>query len=67
MQNFKKLQVWEKSHDLTLKIYGVTSQFPREEIYGLTTKFVERVRRFRQTLPKVVEEQALLTSRVSFR
>jgi four helix bundle protein len=38
MQDFRKLQVWRKSHDLALRIYDVTSQFPREEIYGLTTQ-----------------------------
>jgi len=31
MQNFRKLQVWEKSHNLTLRVYELTSQFPREE------------------------------------
>jgi four helix bundle protein len=36
MQDFRKLQVWRESHDLALRIYHVTSQFPREEIYGLT-------------------------------
>ena len=38
MQNFRKLQVWEKSHNLTLRIYRLTSKFPREEIYGLTSQ-----------------------------
>jgi four helix bundle protein len=52
MQNFKKLQVWEKSHDLTLKIYGVTSQFPREEIYGLTSQ----IRRACASIPTNIAE-----------
>ena len=38
MRDFRKLQVWEKSHHLTLSIYKFTSQFPREEIYGLTSQ-----------------------------
>ncbi len=38
MQDFRKLQVWEKSHNLTLRIYRLTSKFPREEIYGLTSQ-----------------------------
>ena len=38
MRDFRKLQVWGKSHDLTLRIYEGTSQFPREEIYGLTNQ-----------------------------
>ncbi|MYH81973.1 four helix bundle protein [Candidatus Poribacteria bacterium] len=52
MQSFKKLQVWEKSHDLTLKIYGVTSHFPREEIYGLTSQ----IRRACASIPTNIAE-----------
>ena len=52
MQSFKKLQVWEKSHDLTLKIYGVTSHFPREEIYGLTSQ----IRRASASIPTNIAE-----------
>ncbi|MDE0011505.1 MAG: four helix bundle protein [Candidatus Poribacteria bacterium] len=38
MQNFRNLEVWKKSHALTLKVYESTAQFPREEIYGLTSQ-----------------------------
>jgi four helix bundle protein len=38
MKDFRKLLVWEKAHKLTQDIYGVTSQFPREELYGLTSQ-----------------------------
>ena len=38
MRDFRKLQVWAISHDLTLRVYELTSQFPREEIYGLTNQ-----------------------------
>ncbi|HEX2981676.1 MAG TPA: four helix bundle protein [Anaerolineaceae bacterium] len=36
MQNFQELVVWQKAHELTLAIYQVSRQFPREEVYGLT-------------------------------
>jgi four helix bundle protein len=36
MQDFRKLKVWEKSHQLTLEIYRTTQSFPKEELYGLT-------------------------------
>ena len=52
MQNFRKLQVWEKSHNLTLKIYKLTSQFPREEIYGLTSQ----IRRACASIPTNIAE-----------
>ncbi len=38
MQDYKKLKVWEKSHQLTLAIYKVTASFPREEVYGLSSQ-----------------------------
>jgi len=38
MKDFRSLRVWEKSHKLTLDIYRVTSSFPREETYGLTSQ-----------------------------
>ena len=52
MQDFKKLKVWKKSHDLTLRIYELTSQFPREEIYGLTSQ----IRRSCASIPTNIAE-----------
>jgi four helix bundle protein len=36
MQDFRDLQVWQRTHELTLACYRSTRQFPREEINGLT-------------------------------
>ncbi|SPF39344.1 S23 ribosomal protein (fragment) [Candidatus Sulfotelmatobacter kueseliae] len=38
MEDFKNLKVWVKAHELTLAIYQSTCQFPKEEIYGLTSQ-----------------------------
>ncbi len=38
MKNFYDMQVWQKSHDLTLKIYQATSSFPAHELYSLTSQ-----------------------------
>ncbi|MDE0556262.1 MAG: four helix bundle protein [Candidatus Poribacteria bacterium] len=38
MRDFRNWQVWEESHNFTLSIYKFTSQFPREEMYGLTSQ-----------------------------
>ncbi len=35
MQDFKKLKVWKKAHDLTLSIYSATRLFPADEVFGL--------------------------------
>ncbi len=52
MQDFRKLQVWKKSHDLTLRVYEVTVQFPRIEIYGLTSQ----IRRACASIPTNIAE-----------
>ena len=38
MQDFRDLKGWEKSHQFVLSVYGATSSFPREEMYGLTSQ-----------------------------
>src|SRR3989304_2446482 len=38
MQDFKTLKVWQAAHRLTLDVYRVTRQYPREELYGLTSQ-----------------------------
>lgn len=38
MKDFRNLRVWEEAHQLTLKIYRATKQFPREELYGLISQ-----------------------------
>ena len=52
MQDFRKLQVWHRSHDLTLRLYELTSQFPREEVYGLTNQ----IRRACASIPTNIAE-----------
>ena len=38
MKDFRKLEVWEKSHRLTLEVYKATATFPKDELYGLTSQ-----------------------------
>ena len=39
-KSFRDLIVWQKSHQFVLAVYRITrSDFPREEIYGLTAQF----------------------------
>jgi len=39
-KSFKDLIVWQKSHQFVLAVYTITrSDFPREEMYGLTSQF----------------------------
>jgi len=52
MRNFRKQQVWAKSHRLTLKVYKITATFPREELYGLTSQ----IRRACASIPANIAE-----------
>ena len=38
MKDFHKLKVWERAHHLTLKVYQLSQDFPKEEVYGLTSQ-----------------------------
>ena len=38
MRDYRKFEVWKLSHEFALKLYPVLNQFPREELYGLTSQ-----------------------------
>ena len=38
MRNYRELEVWQKSHKLTLDLYKLSRAFPKEELYGLTSQ-----------------------------
>ena len=38
-KKFEDLVVWQKAHQLVLAIYKITRNFPKEEIFGLTSQF----------------------------
>jgi len=52
MKGFRDLQVWAKSHALTLTVYRATSSFPKEELYGLTSQ----MRRSSASIPANIAE-----------
>jgi four helix bundle protein len=38
VRNYEDLEVWQKAHALTIKVYRVTDSFPRSEMFGLTSQ-----------------------------
>ena len=38
LKTYKDLNVWKKAYEMCLRIYRVTGNFPREEIYSLTSQ-----------------------------
>jgi hypothetical protein len=47
LRDFKKLNVWEKSHQLALAVCQSTVKFPQAERYGLTSQ----IRRAATSIP----------------
>ena len=47
--------MWKKAHELTLKIYEITKDFPKDEMFGLTSQ----MRRASTSIPcNIVEGKA---------
>jgi four helix bundle protein len=59
----KKLIAWRKSMDLVEKVYELTKNFPREEVYGLSSQ----LRRAAVSVPSNIAEGAADRSPVQFR
>ena len=38
MKVFRKLAVWHKAHASTVAVYQATGNYPRDELYGLTSQ-----------------------------
>ncbi len=38
MHNFKELNIWQESKDFCVLIYKMTFDFPKSEVYGLTSQ-----------------------------
>jgi len=38
-KEFQDLIVWQKAHQFVLKVYKLSKNFPKDEVYGLTAQF----------------------------
>ena len=61
--SYKNLIVWQKSIDLVLSVYRLTENFPREEVYGLTSQ----MRRASVSIPSNIAEGSRRGTRKDFR
>ena len=52
MQDYRKLIVWEKSHQMAIDIYKLTDNFPMTERYGL----ISQIRRSAVSVPSNIVE-----------
>lgn len=62
MQNFKNLDIWNKAHLLVLAIYKATAEFPKDELYGLTSQ----MRRSGVSVPSNIAEGCGRKSKAEF-
>ena len=54
MKTHKELIVWKRSIDFVTEVYKVTSNFPKEEIYGI----ISQLRRAAVSIPSNIAEGA---------
>ena len=63
VKNYRELIVWTKAMDLVEMIYQVTRQFPKEELYGLTSQ----IRRAAVSIPSNIAEGQARQSTAEFK
>ena len=52
MQDFRKLNVWEKAHEFVLDVYKASDLFPPQEKFGVTSQ----LRRSAASIPTNIAE-----------
>lgn len=63
MHNYKELKVWQKSMLVVEEVYRETNNFPKEEIYGITSQ----IRRSAVSVPSNIAEGAGKNSKKDFK
>lgn len=63
MKTHKDLDVWNYGIDFVTELYKVTAQFPKEEIYGITSQ----MRRAAVSIPSNIAEGAARNHKTEFR
>ena len=51
-RTYRELVVWQRAMDLVVEVYRLTKEFPREELYGLTSQ----IRRAAVSVPSNIAE-----------
>ena len=54
MRDFRKIQVWERASHFALKVCKITSTFPKNEFFGLTSQ----MRRAAVSIPSNIAESS---------
>jgi len=62
LRNHKDLTVWKRSFEMVIHLYKTTANFPKDELYGLTSQ----IRRAAVSIPSNIAEGAARSSRKEF-
>lgn len=62
MQDFRNLLVWQRAHELALLTYRLTTDFPRDEVFGLRNS----LRRTSVDIPAYIAEGCMKSSDAEF-
>ena len=54
MHNYRELKIWQRSMDFVVRVYEISTNFPKEEKYGLTSQ----LRRCTVSVPSNISEGA---------
>lgn len=54
IHNYREIKIWQKSRILVKEVYQLTSNFPKEEVYGITSQ----ARRSSVSVPSNIAEGA---------
>ncbi|WP_189605014.1 four helix bundle protein [Salinimicrobium marinum] len=63
MHNFQNLKIWQKAMDIAEQTYLTSSEFPKQEKYGLT----DQIRRSAVSVPSHIAEGAVRNTDGEFR
>ena len=62
IESYKDMIVWQQAMGLVVAVYAITKQWPREELYGLTSQ----VRRSATSVPANIAEGFARENRGSY-
>ncbi len=63
MHNFQELKIWQRAMDITVETYRISSDFPKEERYGLTSQ----IRRSAVSIASNIAEGACINTDGEFK
>ncbi|TSA46634.1 four helix bundle protein [bacterium] len=58
IKSFTDLRTWQKGHELVIEVYKITKNFPKEEIFGLTSQLRRAIISFTSNIAEGFSRQS---------